>query len=49
MTSRDEPRDIWGSGQDMGAIDEILPTAALIDRFAADYRDALTRNLALAG
>ena len=30
-------RDIWGSGQGIGAIGEILPAARLIDRLAQEY------------
>lgn len=36
-------KDIWGCGQGIGAIDSILPAAALIDRFAREYEDAKTR------
>ncbi len=34
-------RDIWGSGQGVGAIDAIRPAADLIARLAAEYQDAL--------
>ena len=30
-------RDIWGSGQGIGAIDEIVPVATRVERFAAQY------------
>ena len=33
-------RDIWGSGQGIGAIREILPAATLIDRLANEYEEA---------
>ena len=33
-------RDIWGSGQGIGAIKEVLPAAELIARFAAEYEQA---------
>jgi len=33
-------RDIWGSGQGIGAIKEVLPAAQLIARFAAEYEQA---------
>lgn len=33
-------KDIWGSGQGIGAIDSILPTAALVERLATEYRSA---------
>ena len=33
-------RDIWGSGQGIGAVREILPAAALIDRLAKEYEEA---------
>jgi len=31
---------IWGSGQGIGAVHEVLPAAALIDRLAAEYAAA---------
>ncbi|PZR35701.1 nitronate monooxygenase family protein [Caulobacter segnis] len=33
-------RDIWGSGQGIGAIKEVLPAAELIARFSAEYEQA---------
>jgi nitronate monooxygenase len=33
-------RDIWGSGQGIGAIKEVLPAAELIAKFAAEYEQA---------
>ena len=33
-------RDIWGCGQGIGAIREVLPTSALVDRLAVEYRAA---------
>jgi nitronate monooxygenase len=36
-------RDIWGSGQGIGAIREILPAAALIDRLAREYEEAAAK------
>lgn len=36
-------RDIWGSGQGIGVIDDIVPTAQLIDRLTREYDAARTR------
>ena len=36
-------RDIWGCGQGIGAVDEVLPTAALVARLRDEYRAALAR------
>ncbi|MCS6892672.1 MAG: nitronate monooxygenase family protein [Rhodovarius sp.] len=36
-------KDIWGSGQGIGVIREVLPAAALIDRLAAEYAAARAR------
>ena len=33
-------RDIWGSGQGVGAIKSVQPVAGLVDRLEAEYRDA---------
>ncbi len=33
-------RDIWGSGQGIGAIDKVLPAGELIARFADEYEQA---------
>lgn len=35
-------RDIWGSGQGIGAVKEVVPVAALVDRLAREY--AATRD-----
>ena len=36
-------RDIWGCGQGIGALDAILPVAALVEKFAAQYAAAKAR------
>jgi nitronate monooxygenase len=36
-------RDIWGSGQGIGVVDEIVPTAQLVDRLAREYDAAKAR------
>ena len=36
-------RDIWGSGQGIGAVTEIVPVAGLVDRLAREYRVSLDR------
>ena len=33
-------KDIWGSGQGIGAIKEVVPTADLVDRLANEYAQA---------
>ncbi len=33
-------KDIWGSGQGIGAIDQVLPAGLLVERFAAEYASA---------
>jgi len=33
-------RDIWGSGQGIGAIDRVEPVAAMVNRLAAEYASA---------
>ena len=38
-------RDIWGAGQGVGNIDDILPTHDLVLRIEAEYRDARARLL----
>ncbi len=38
-------KDIWGCGQGIGAIAEVLPTQALVARLAAEYDRARTRLL----
>ncbi|MCD6681510.1 MAG: nitronate monooxygenase family protein [Burkholderiaceae bacterium] len=40
-------KTIWGCGQGIGAIDEIRPAAAYIDRLAAEYRQAWDEMRAL--
>jgi nitronate monooxygenase len=36
-------KDIWGSGQGIGAVRAVVPAAALVDRLAREYRDARAR------
>jgi nitronate monooxygenase len=36
-------RDIWGCGQGIGAVHEVVPAATLIARLGAEYRAALAR------
>jgi nitronate monooxygenase len=36
-------RDIWGSGQGIGVIDRVVPTAELVARLAQEYADAKAR------
>ena len=36
-------RDIWGSGQGIGAVTDVVPTAALVARLDAEYRAARER------
>lgn len=36
-------RDIWGSGQGIGAVKAVLPASQLVDRLAAEYRAARVR------
>ncbi len=36
-------KDIWGSGQGIGAVKSIQPVAALVDRLEAEYRQARAR------
>ena len=38
-------RDIWGSGQGIGAVGEIVPAAALVERLAREYAEARARLL----
>ena len=33
-------KEIWGSGQGIGAIKEVLPTSSLVDQFQAEYTQA---------
>ncbi len=36
-------KDIWGAGQGIGAVDQVIPAAALVDRLAHDYAEACAR------
>ena len=36
-------KDIWGCGQGIGAVDEVVPAAQLVDRLAAEYEAAKQR------
>ena len=36
-------KDIWGCGQGIGAVKAVLPAAALVDRLAREYGQALAR------
>ena len=36
-------RDIWGAGQGVGQIDEVLPAAQIVDRLEREYREARQR------
>ena len=36
-------KEIWGSGQGIGAVKEVLPTAALVDRLDGEYQAARAR------
>lgn len=36
-------RDIWGCGQGLGPIDEVVPTAELVARLGREYREAIAR------
>ncbi|WP_182084789.1 nitronate monooxygenase family protein [Aureimonas sp. ME7] len=38
-------RDIWGSGQGIGAVTAVVPTSQLVDRLAREYDDARRRVL----
>jgi len=38
-------RDIWGSGQGIGAIDKVVPAAELVDRLVSEYEAAKARLL----
>jgi len=43
-TDRVKPwKDIWGCGQGVGAVTEVLPTAQLVARLTREYRAALER------
>ncbi|MEL6953406.1 MAG: nitronate monooxygenase family protein [Pseudomonadota bacterium] len=36
-------KDIWGSGQGIGAVDKVVPAGEMIARMGAEYRDALAK------
>ena len=36
-------RDIWGCGQGIGAVHDVVPAAKLVERLGAEYRAALAR------
>jgi len=36
-------RDIWGCGQGIGAVKEIVPAAKMVDRLADEYAAAKAR------
>jgi len=36
-------RDIWGSGQGVADIHEVLPVSALVERLAAEYETAASQ------
>lgn len=36
-------RDVWGCGQGIGAIDEIVPAGQRVAQFGREYREAITR------
>jgi nitronate monooxygenase len=36
-------KDIWGCGQGIGAISQVVSTAAFVDRLAAEYHQARAR------
>lgn len=36
-------KDIWGCGQGVGAVDQVVPAAELVDRLAAEYKVAKKR------
>jgi nitronate monooxygenase len=36
-------RDIWGSGQGIGAVDKVVPTADLVARLGREYAEAKAR------
>ena len=40
-------KDIWGCGQGIGAITEVVSTAELVARFKREYREARERLLAM--
>jgi nitronate monooxygenase len=38
-------KDIWGCGQGIGAVSDVLPTAALVARLADEYEAAVARSV----
>ena len=36
-------KDIWGCGQGIGAVKEVVPAGALVDRLASEYAEAKAR------
>jgi nitronate monooxygenase len=40
-------KDIWGSGQGIGAVTEVVPAAVLVERLRREYQDARQRVLGL--
>ena len=36
-------KHIWGCGQGIGAVEEVVPTAALVDRLVREYEAAKTK------
>ena len=40
-------KDIWGSGQGIGAVEAVLPAAELVDRLAREYAEAKAHMAAL--
>ena len=49
---REKPKswkEIWGSGQGIGAVEEILPAAKLVDRMEAEFNAAQNRLAATLG
>jgi len=36
-------KDIWGAGQGVGQIDEIMPVADIVERLKAEYQQARER------
>jgi len=36
-------KEIWGSGQGIGVIDDVVTTAALVDRLESEFADAQLR------
>ena len=39
-TSRRRWKDIWGSGQGIGAVDAVVPAATVVERLAREYAAA---------